>query len=75
MFSNKKIAWESWNARVDSLQDPENDLDILEEILASQMENPEEFRLLEQKPRVVHTPYGVYTLDSFLKPSDRSWGS
>ena len=71
MFSNKKIAWKSWNARVDSLQDSENDLDILEEILASQMENTEEFRLFEPKPKVVHTPYGVYTLDSFLKPSDR----
>ena len=70
----KKIAWESWNSKVEEIlsyeiEDTENineDNDI--ESLGS-IALPSD--LLSFQPKVIHTPMGMFPEDSILKPSDR----
>ena len=73
-YTYKKIGWESWNAKVEHMMLQADDVSILEELLnkdPSEEHHPDEFKLIESHPRVVHTPYGPFFLDSKLKPSDR----
>ena len=71
-YTHKKIGWESWNAKVEHVMLQADETSVLEELLNSNTEeHPEEFKLIESHPRVIHTPYGPFFLDSKLKPSDR----
>tara|TARA_A100001201_G_scaffold39262_1_gene41032 strand:+ start:680 stop:1306 length:627 start_codon:yes stop_codon:yes gene_type:complete len=72
MSSHKKIAWESWNAKVDILSyvepiEPKEQQEYETEI--SQFPIDPGF-ILEQQ-RVLYTPIGPYPEESMLKPSDR----
>lgn len=73
MSTHKTIAWESWNAKLEGLQQ-----EVMNEDQSTYLENenlqaseiiPSEMFIAP--PRVVHTPLGVYPEDSLLKPSDR----
>tara|TARA_R110000851_G_scaffold126032_2_gene257227 strand:+ start:101 stop:730 length:630 start_codon:yes stop_codon:yes gene_type:complete len=73
MSTRKTIAWESWNAKLEGLQQElidENEPTYLENehIQSSELVPTEMFIT---PPRVIHTPLGVYPEDSLLKPSDR----
>lgn len=75
MSSHKKIAWESWNAKVDVLS-------YVEPIQPQETQEQQEYEtelsqfpmdhgfILEQQ-RVLYTPIGPYPEESMLKPSDR----
>jgi hypothetical protein len=71
--SIKKIVWESWNSLSDThqitMKTPEPLPSELEEALAS--DNGELLFLEGGQPLVIHTPLGVYPLESSFKPSDR----
>ena len=70
----KKIAWESWNAKVqDILSEEDGAMAELEELLGHihSEEMSQEDRIIQSRPRIVQTPYGAYFLDSLLKPSNR----
>ena len=73
MSTRKTIAWESWNAKLEGLQQElidENEPTYLEnEHIQSSELIPTEMFITP--PRVIHTPLGVYPEDSLLKPSDR----
>ena len=73
MSARKTIAWESWNAKLEDLQQEtinENEPTYLEnEHVQSSELIPAE--IFSTPPRVIHTPLGVYPEDSLLKPSDR----
>ena len=70
----KKIAWESWNSKVEEIlsyeiedtEDTNEDNDI--ESLGS-IALPSD--LLSFQPKIIHTPMGMFPEDSILKPSDR----
>tara|TARA_R110000824_G_scaffold389983_1_gene586257 strand:+ start:680 stop:1306 length:627 start_codon:yes stop_codon:yes gene_type:complete len=69
---HKKIAWESWNAKVDlpcsvELVEPTEEGYNMDQ--ASQFPIDPGF-ILEQ-PRILYTPIGPYPEESMLKPSDR----
>tara|TARA_R110000824_G_scaffold133099_4_gene295761 strand:- start:678 stop:1322 length:645 start_codon:yes stop_codon:yes gene_type:complete len=78
MKTAKKIAWKSWNAIEEVLVwEPEvivNDVEDLEE-------NPMEhggadfqfpfLPFIETTPKLIHTPLGLYPVDSVFKPADR----
>ena len=72
---NKRIAWQSWNAIVEEYCEKNSELDVLEELLLAQemqeahTEMPIKF--IEPAPRIIYTPYGVFPVESPLKPSDR----
>ena len=73
MSAHKTIAWESWNAKLESLHkeivnDSEPTYLENEHLQASDFVPPDMFI---SSPKVVHTPLGVYPVDSLLKPSDR----
>lgn len=79
LTKRKKICWKSWNALMDEHLEGEREADrqareALEEMLESNV-NPElpafPFGGFETVPRVIHTPLGVFPLDSMFKPSDR----
>ena len=78
MSSHKKIAWESWNAKVDIIYH----LDAHQQAPAEeQYEEMDQAGQLSQFPidssfileqqRVLYTPIGPYPEESMLKPSDR----
>ena len=73
MSTHKTIAWESWNAKLEDLDNAainENEPTYFEnEHLQSSELIPSE--IFTVPPRVIHTPLGVYPEDSLLKPSDR----
>jgi hypothetical protein len=73
MSTHKTIAWESWNAKLEDLDNAainENEPTYFEnEHLQSSELIPSE--IFAVPPRVIHTPLGVYPEDSLLKPSDR----
>ena len=71
--TDKKIAWESWNAKVQEIQMDSEDLGFLEDLMSEAQEegSGEDIRFIPMRPRVLHTPYGPTFLDSLLKPSDR----
>lgn len=72
MHKIKKIAWESWNSKVEeSLSD-----NALSEASVSLLEDSDdEYPLIAHdllfQNKIVHTPIGPYPQDSLLKPSDR----
>jgi len=82
LTKRKKICWKSWNALMDEHLAGEQEADqqareALEE-MRNELEsnvNPElsvfPFGGFETVPRVIHTPLGVFPLDSMFKPSDR----
>lgn len=69
MISKKQILWESWNARaeeiISNVANPEDD-DIDIEEMPQMIES-----FLEPMSQVIHTPIGVYPIESTLKPSDK----
>lgn len=69
MISKKQILWESWNARaeeiISNVANPEDD-DINIEEMPQMIES-----FLEPMSQVIHTPIGVYPIESTLKPSDK----
>ena len=73
MSGRKKIAWESWNAKVDlissaaQIQEVEDKEYEMEEV--SQFPIDPGFILEQQK--ILYTPIGPYPEESMLKPSDR----
>ena len=74
--ARKRICWKSWNAVVEDFMAREQAAaqEAQEEIEAASM-NPEMQFLplgpLDMAPRILHTPLGMYALDSMFKPSDR----
>jgi hypothetical protein len=72
--STKKIVWESWNSLLDDqveiLRPKEVTPKDIEDVLSAEVGG--ELLFLEgPQPAVVHTPLGVYPIDSNFKPSDR----
>ena len=73
--SRKKICWKSWNAVVEEfiMREQEAAEQLQEELEASI--NPEMQILpigaFDAMPKILHTPLGIYPLDSAFKPSDR----
>jgi hypothetical protein len=76
MSGHKKIAWESWNAKVDIMPPVELNFPTEQEDYGvDQASNLEAFPIdssfiLEQQ-RILYTPIGPYPEESMLKPSDR----
>jgi len=71
---HKKIGWESWNAKVEHMLLQADDTSSLEEFMKSHLDPSEpadDLKFIDAHPRIVHTPYGPYFLESMLKPSDR----
>lgn len=72
MSTHKKIAWESWNAKVDivSLNQPidteEHDYQEMDQMSQLGMES-----FIVEQQRILYTPIGPYPEESMLKPSDR----
>ena len=72
MSTHKKIAWESWNAKVDvvSLNQPieieEQDYQDMDQMSQFGMES-----FIVEQQRILYTPIGPYPEESMLKPSDR----
>ncbi len=67
---NKKIAWESWNAKVDLFYSPP--LPPVEEYEIEQdIQNQIEKGFILEQQRVLYTPIGPYPEESMMKPSDR----
>tara|TARA_A100001201_G_scaffold142963_1_gene142737 strand:- start:822 stop:1472 length:651 start_codon:yes stop_codon:yes gene_type:complete len=76
MSKKNKIAWQSWNAIIEEYYNKNSELDMLEELLLAQEMQQEghgeiPMKFIEPAPKVVYTPYGMFPVDSFLKPSDR----
>jgi hypothetical protein len=73
MKTKKKIAWESWNAKVSeflSQEDtPQEEMLSYEEQVEQSEKDPFMFTLPQS--RVIYTPMGPYPEESMLKPSDR----
>ena len=75
MSTRKTIAWESWNAKIEDLQEKaveksEQEQTYIENenLQSSDIIHPD---MIFGQPRVIHTPLGVYPEESLLKPSDR----
>ena len=76
MSTHKKIAWESWNAMVQEInQITPVVFDIGEEEEPSSFEQMEKSgevnEIFIQQPKFVYTPLGIYPAESTFKPSDR----
>ena len=72
MTKNKKIAWESWNAKFEPMQEDECDYSYCEDDESdNSILDMMPFDMIMTQSTVVHTPIGVYPEDSMLKPSDR----
>ena len=78
MSKHKKIVWKSWNAMADDFsQTYQDEIDKMEEELSNM--SPEEVGSIPlgmimggaEKFNVIHTPFGMYPIDSMFKPSDR----
>ena len=75
MLKHKKIAWESWNSKVQEafFNDDIEDSDPHDVDEVSEMENsiiPTEL-LFGPSSRTIHTPIGFYPFDSLMQPSER----
>lgn len=74
MLKSKKIAWESWNSKVqeaffdEPISEEDEDIDI-EEGADTPIISPEMF--LSSMNRAIHTPLGFYANDSLMQPSER----
>jgi len=75
MSVKNTIAWQSWNAIVEEVYEKNTEIEMLEELLLAQeiQESHGEMpiKFIDPAPRVIYTPYGMFPVDSFLKPSDR----
>jgi hypothetical protein len=73
--AHKSIIWQSWNAIADEyISSFENEIMALEEELMSSEEmSPNLGSIIGASERmgVIHTPLGMYPIDSIFKPSDR----
>jgi hypothetical protein len=65
----KKIAWESWNAKEHEFIESDNDIPELEEM--PEGEEISNLPILMMQPRTITTPFGVYDQSSIFKPSER----
>ena len=70
MFTHKKVAWESWNARVEELllfSDSPDEI-IVDQITAQTA--PEHELIMPFQPKMLHTPLGIFpeesTVSSFI---------
>jgi hypothetical protein len=74
MTKKRKIAWESWNAKVEEFFTEEQ-----EELISEEDEESDFHNLYDLVPsdifvaqnRLIHTPIGAYPEDSLLRPSRR----
>jgi hypothetical protein len=75
MSEPKRIVWQSWNALTEEFYENDSGLSALEDILLANA-HPEEMgespvKFFDPGPSVIHTPYGAFSVDSCLKPSNR----
>jgi hypothetical protein len=73
MSGHKKIAWESWNAKVDLLAsvEPIQETEDEEYSVDQLSQFPLDAGFILEQQRVLYTPIGPYPEESMLKPSDR----
>ena len=73
MSGHKKIAWESWNAKVDLLSsvEPIQQVEEQEYEMDQMAQFPIDPGFILEQQRVLYTPIGPYPEESMLKPSDR----
>ena len=73
MSGHKKIAWESWNAKVDILSsiEPVQEIEDQEYEVDQLSQFPIDPGFILEQQRVLYTPIGPYPEESMLKPSDR----
>lgn len=74
MSTHKKIAWESWNAMAQDIDQTASIMMEMEEeepTSFEQMEKGEINEIFIQQPKFVYTPLGIYPAESTFKPSDR----
>ena len=73
MSDHKKIAWESWNAKVDILSsiEPVQEIEDQEYEVDQLSQFPIDPGFILEQQRVLYTPIGPYPEESMLKPSDR----
>jgi len=77
--SHKRIIWKSWNALADDyIQSYENELEKIEEEMTNMINEGGEsippvglFMGGMDKLSILHTPFGIFPIDSMFKPSDR----
>ena len=69
MSEHKKIAWESWNAKVETVTIPEQPIEDYE--IEQEIQNQIEKGFILEQQRVLYTPLGPYPEESTLKLSDR----
>ena len=72
MFAHKKIAWQSWNALVQ--QSIAEEQELLQELEEEMQNKGEEVTILPMEAfqsKMLHTPMGIYPIESLFKPSDR----
>ncbi len=72
----KSIAWESWNSKVDEFLNPELPSEQSEDNFQTNYDETQvegvsfgDFQI--PSPMSLHTPVGLYPIESMLKPSDR----
>ena len=73
MTQKRRIAWESWNAKIEEAFAEEND-ELLTEDSDEDLHNLYELvpsDIFIAQNRIIHTPIGQYPEDSLLKPSSR----
>ena len=73
MSGHKKIAWESWNAKVDIISsiEPMRQMEEEEYEVDQLSQFPIDPGFILEQQRVLYTPIGPYPEESMLKPSDR----
>tara|TARA_R100001244_G_scaffold121945_1_gene91610 strand:+ start:88 stop:726 length:639 start_codon:yes stop_codon:yes gene_type:complete len=77
MSRPKQIAWESWNAKAQEIIESSNfcqpEIDTEEMTYNGSEISPDLIspELFLQPQKIIHTPLGIYSQDSTLKPSDR----
>ena len=73
MLGHKKIAWESWNAKVDIISsvEPLQQIEEQEYEVDQMSQFPIDPGFILEQQRILYTPIGPYPEESMLKPSDR----
>ena len=74
-MSHKRIVWKSWNFLADSYMDKlDQETMAIIEIMSANSEDPEMANSIAPMSPIghtIHTPLGIYPLESMFKPSDR----
>lgn len=74
-MSHKRIIWKSWNFLADSYMDKlDQETMAIIEIMSANSEDPEMANSIAPMSPIghtIHTPLGIYPLESMFKPSDR----